>query len=87
MWFRQHRVGGFRADVLVESVIMLELKSARWLEPSHEAQLPHYLKSTEVVVMSLRNVGVPSQFRRLLFADERKKVRENPCKSVAGVLA
>jgi hypothetical protein len=27
------------------------------------------------------------QFRRLLFDNERKKIRENPCESVAKVLA
>jgi GxxExxY protein len=83
VWFRQHKVGEFRADVLVENVVMLELKSARVLEASHEAQLLHYLKSTEVEIGLLLNFGVRPQFRRLLFDNERKQVRENPCKSVA----
>lgn len=87
VWFRQHKVGEFRADVLVENTIMLELKSTRLLEPSHEAQLLHYLKGTEVEIGLLLNFGVRPQFRRLLFDNERKKIRENPCKSVAGVSA
>jgi GxxExxY protein len=87
VWFRQHKVGEFRADVLVENTIILELKSARVLEPSHEAQLLHYLKSTEVEIGRLLNFGVRPQFRRLLFDNGRKKIRENPCKSVAGVSA
>jgi GxxExxY protein len=87
VWFRQHKVGEFRADVLVENAVMLELTSVRMLEPSHEAQLLHYLKSTEVEIGLLLNFGVRPQFRRLLFDNERKKIRENPCKSVAGVSA
>jgi len=87
VWFRQHKVGEFRADVLVENTVMLELKSTRLLEPSHEAQLLHYLKSTKVEIGLLLNFGVRPQFRRLLFDNERKKIRENPCKSVAGVSA
>ena len=87
VWFRQHKVGEFRADVLVEKIVMLELKSARVLEPSHEAQLLHYLKSTDVEIGLLLNFGIRPQFRRLLFDNERKKIRENPCKSVAGVSA
>ena len=87
VWFRQHRVGDFKADVLVENSVMLELKSARVLESSHEAQLLHYLKSTDVEIGLLLNFGVRPQFRRLLFDNERKKIRENPCKSVAGVSA
>jgi GxxExxY protein len=87
VWFRQHEVGEFRADALVENTIMLELKSARVLEAAHEAQLLHYLKSTEVEIGLLLNFGIRPQFRRLLFDNERKKIRENPCKSVAGVSA
>jgi GxxExxY protein len=66
---------------------MLELKCTRLLEPSHEALLLHYLKGTEVEIGLLLNFGVRPQFRRLLIDHERKKIRENPCKSVAGVSA
>jgi GxxExxY protein len=87
VWFRGHKVGEFRADLLVENSVLLELKSARSLEPAHEAQLLHYLKSTEVEVGMLLNFGVRPQFRRLLFDNERKKIRGSPWKSVAGVSA
>jgi len=87
VWFRGHKVGEFRADVLVENSVLLELKSARSLEPAHEAQLLHYLKSTEIEVGMLLNFGTRPQFRRLLFDNERKKIRGNPWKSVAGVSA
>jgi GxxExxY protein len=84
VWFRGHKVGEFRADLIVENSVLLELKSARTLEPAHEAQLLHYLKSTEIEVGMLLNFGARPQFRRLLFDNERKKIRENPWKSVAG---
>ena len=87
VWFRNHKVGEFRADLLVEGEVLLELKSARRLESAHEAQLLHYLKSTEVEIGLLLNFGIRPKFRRLLFDNERKKIRENPCKSVAGVSA
>ena len=85
VWFRGHKVGEFRGDMLVENSVLLELKSARSLETAHEAQLLHYLKSAEVEVGRLLNFGARPQFRRLLFDNERKKIRENPRKSVAGV--
>ena len=53
----------------------------------YEAQLLHYLKSTEIKVGMLLNFGARPQFRRLLFDNERKKICENPWKSVAGVSA
>ena len=87
VWFRGHRIGEFKADVLVESAVLLELKSARALESAHEAQLLHYLKSTEIELGLLLNFGIRPQFRRLVFDNDRKKFRENPCKSVAGVSA
>jgi GxxExxY protein len=87
VWFRGHKVDEFRADLLVENGVLLELKSARSLDPAHEAQLLHYLKSTEIEVGMLLNFGSRPQFRRLLFDNERKKIRGNPWKSVAGVSA
>jgi GxxExxY protein len=85
VWFRGRKVGDFRADLLVENSVLLELKSARSLEPAHEAQLLHYLKSTEIEVGMLLNFGTRPQFRRLVFDNERKKIREYPRKSVARV--
>lgn len=85
VWFRGHKVGDFRADLLVEDRVLLEIKCARAFEPVHEAQLLHYLRSTEIEVGLLFNFGPKPQFRRLIFDNERKKIRVNPCKSVAGV--
>jgi GxxExxY protein len=85
VWFRGHEVGRFRGDILVERQVLLELKSARLIEGAHEAQLLHYLKSTEIEIGLLLNFGSRPQFRRLLFDNKRKKIRENPCESVAGV--
>lgn len=81
--FKGHLVGQFKADMLVENSVLLELKSARMLDRSHEAQLLHYLKATNIEVGLLLNFGIHPQFRRLLFDNERKKIRENPCESVA----
>lgn len=83
VWFRECKVGEFRADLLVKGCVFLELKCARVLEPAHEAQLLHYLKATQIEIGLLLNFGHRPQFRRLLFDNERKKIRVNPCKSVA----
>src|SRR2546430_15326697 len=87
VWFRGQKVGDFRADVTVENCVLLELKCAKGLDAAHEAQILHYLKSTDIEVGLLLNFGVRPQFRRLLFDNERKKIRENPCKSVARLSA
>ncbi len=87
VWFRGRNVGQFRADILVSDSVLVELKSARVLEAAHEAQLLHYLRSTEIEVGLLLNFGPRPQFRRLLFDNERKTIRVNPCKSVARISA
>jgi GxxExxY protein len=82
VWFRNRKVGQYYADLIVEGIVLLELKAARSLESAHEAQLLHYLRATEVEVGLLLNFGARPQFRRL-FDNERKKIRGNPCESVA----
>jgi GxxExxY protein len=86
VWFRGQKVGQYFADLLVDDAVLLELKAARNLESAHEAQLLHYLRATEIEVALLLNFGLRPQFRRLLFDNTRKKIRENPCESVARVL-
>jgi GxxExxY protein len=87
VWFRGHKVGDFRADVIVERSILLELKGVRTLESAHEAQLLHYLRSTPIEVGLLLNFGLRPQFRRLIFDNARKKISVNQRESVAGVSA
>jgi GxxExxY protein len=86
VWFRGQKVGQYFADIMVENAVLLELKAARHLESAHEAQL-HYLRASEIELGLLLNFGQRPQFRRLLFNNERKKIRGNPCGSVAQVSA
>ena len=85
--FRGRKVGQYFADLLVDNAVLLELKATRTIESAHEAQLLHYLRATEIEVGLLLNFGVRPQFRRLLFDNERKQIRGNPCKSAARVCA
>jgi GxxExxY protein len=57
VWFRGYQVGTFFADLVVESVVILELKSARAIDPSFEAQLLNYLRATTIEVGLLLNFG------------------------------
>lgn len=87
VWFRGNKIGQYFADMVVDNTVLLELKTARSLESAHEAQLLHYLRATEIEVGLLLNFGLRPQFRRLLFDNDRKKIRGNPCESVAKVSA
>jgi GxxExxY protein len=87
VWFRGHQVGDFRADLLIENKVIVELKVGRAVESAWEKQLLNYLRATEVEVGLLLNFGPSPQFRRLVFDNERKKIRVNPCESVEENLA
>src|SRR5205823_4201738 len=82
VWFRGHDIGNFRADLLVEAAVLLELKTAQTIDRVHEAQVLNYLRATQFEVGLLLNFGPNPQFRRLLLTNDQKKIREHPCKSV-----
>ena len=77
VWFRRTQVGDFEADMLVESCVLLELKAVRRLDSSHEAQLLNYLRATDIEVGLLLNFGLKPEFKRLIFDNARKSIREN----------
>jgi GxxExxY protein len=46
---------GFRADIVVDATIILEIKAVAALLPVHEAQLPTYLRMSRISVGLLMN--------------------------------
>lgn len=46
VYYKNKIVGEFRADIIVEGEIIIELKSVQHLLPIHEAQLVNYLTAT-----------------------------------------
>ncbi|MFC1640064.1 GxxExxY protein [Gemmatimonadota bacterium] len=74
VWFRRRRVGVFRADLVVGTSVIVELKAVRELGPSHEAQLLNALRATNIEVGLLLNFGMKPRFQRMVFANSRKQV-------------
>jgi len=50
-------VGEFKADILVENTVILELKSIRQITQAHEVQLVNYLVATGKQVGLILNFG------------------------------
>ena len=87
VWFRGREVGQYRADLLVNDSVLLELKAVNALDRSHEAQVLHYLRATEIEVGLLLNFGgTRPQFRRVVFQNSNKQIRSHPRKSAEGGL-
>jgi GxxExxY protein len=80
VWFHGQQVGEFRADLIVDGKVLVELKTGRDIEPAWEKQLLNYLRATEIEVGLLFNFGPKAQFKRYAFENERKNPR-NPRES------
>lgn len=85
VYFRGQDVGQFKADLVVEGRILIELKAAQNLDRTHEAQVMNYLRATELEVGLLLNFGSPQpQFKRIVFENSNKKIRVYPRVSAVG---
>jgi GxxExxY protein len=73
--YRGVDLGEFRADLVIESVVLVELKAVRMLESAHDKQVLNYLKATNLEVGLLCNFGPRPQVRRLVLDNERKDAR------------
>ena len=87
VWFRGQKVGVYQADLVIKGCVVIELKACRTLESAHEAQLLHYLRSTEIEVGLLLNFAPRPQVRRLAFDNQRKNISVHLRKSAANSFA
>ncbi|MGL4512348.1 MAG: GxxExxY protein [Lacipirellulaceae bacterium] len=69
--YRGEVVGEFVADLVVEGLIIVELKAVEKLAKAHEVQLVNYLKATGIDLGLLVNFGAEG-------VEVRRKVRELP---------
>ncbi len=72
VYYDNREVGKYYADIIVEDVVILELKAEKNLCPEHEAQLLNYLKATDIEVGMLLNFGEKPQFKRKVFSNKFK---------------
>ncbi len=72
VYFRGQLVGEFFADMIINDLILLELKAAEAIIEEFEAQLLNYLKSTEIEVGYVLNFGKSATFKRKVFDNPRK---------------
>ena len=63
-------VGEYYADIIVEDVVILELKATETVTEAHEFQLINYLKATDVEVGLLLNFGKKPQVKRKVFTNQ-----------------
>jgi len=62
---------GYRADLIVENIVLLEIKSIERLLPIHEAQLMTYLRLADL------SVGLLINFNVLMLKQGIKRIAHN----------
>jgi GxxExxY protein len=73
--FRGREAGIFKADLVVEGTVIVELKAARAFDAAFAAQILNYLRATRIEVGLLMNFGPKPEFKRYLFDNDRKDLR------------
>jgi GxxExxY protein len=68
-------VGEFYADLVINDLVVVELKAVRTLLKQHEAQLLNYLNASNYEVGLLLNAGPKPEIKRKIFDNDRKKYR------------
>ena len=72
VYYKETEVGEYYADLMVENLVILELKAVDYIVKDFENQILNYLRSTDCEVGLLLNFGKKPEFRRKIF--------ENWCK-------
>jgi GxxExxY protein len=72
VYYEDELVGDYKADIIVNDCVILELKAATLVVGEHEAQLMNYLKATKIEVGYILNFGPKPQFSRRIFTNDRK---------------
>jgi GxxExxY protein len=67
VYFEEHVVGDYYADIIVDEKVVIELKSCSELSKAHETQLVNYLKATKIKVGLLINFGNRVKICRKIF--------------------
>ncbi|MBX9807494.1 MAG: GxxExxY protein [Flavobacteriaceae bacterium] len=73
VYYKNELVGNFIADLLIDEVIIVELKACDNLVKAHYAQTLNYLKATNIEIGLLLNFGEKPEIKRLIFTNNRKK--------------
>ena len=70
--YKKCTIGRYEADLVVNDLVIVELKAVEELVEKHEAQLLNYLKATRFEVGLLLNFGPKPSFKRKVFDNSRK---------------
>jgi GxxExxY protein len=74
VYYNGNIVGDYNADLIIEDLVVVELKANSILVEENEHQLVNYLKATNIEVGLLLNFGKMPQMKRKIFDNDKKKM-------------
>jgi GxxExxY protein len=72
--YEKRIVGTFSADLVVNGLVIVELKAKERIIEPFEAQLINYLRATDIEIGLLLNFGKSPEFKRKFFSNANKKL-------------
>jgi GxxExxY protein len=81
VYYKNVTVGDYYADLVVNNLVILELKATETIVKEFEYQLLNYLRATDIEVGLLLNFGTKPEFRRKVFGNDRKNINGQPLPS------
>ena len=77
VFFKGQKVGEYYADLIINNLVIIEIKAAESFAREHELQLVNYLKATDIEVGMLLNFGKKPEFKRKIFTNDKKKTKSD----------
>jgi GxxExxY protein len=74
VFYKEAKVGYYFADIIVNNVVILEIKATEGIVEANEYQLINYLKATKIETGLLLNFGKSPQFVRRVFTNNIKQL-------------
>ncbi|KQC11730.1 MAG: GxxExxY protein [Desulfuromonas sp. SDB] len=65
--YKGNLVGEYKADIIVDDKVIIEIKAVSQLQKHHEAQLLNYLNATGIKVGLLVNFGEKFEIKRRIY--------------------
>ncbi len=80
VYYEGKEVGEYFSDLIVDGQVIIELKTAEYLNKANEFQLINYLKATGIDIGILLNFGKKPEFKRRVYSSDKdlyKNIRWN----------
>lgn len=72
VYYEGQVVGDYISDIIVNDIVICELKAKEFITGGDDVQLINYLKATNIEVGLLLNFGKKPEVKRKIFDNERK---------------